>query len=92
MTCSQLRHMDACVVNYDENTDEYQTLVDELKELRRIAALNIIRAADILERHKDEEVAQLLVSEAALMLIVVNKVEHLIGVEPPDDNNDDANL
>jgi hypothetical protein len=84
--------MDACVVNYDENTDEYQTLVDELKELRRIAALNIIRAADILERHKDEEVAQLLVSEAALMLIVVNKVEHLIGVEPPDDNNDDANL
>ena len=80
------------MVNYDENTDEYQTLVDELKELRRIATLNIIRAADILERHKDEEVSQLLVSEAALMLIVVTKVEHLIGVEPTEETNGDANL
>lgn len=79
------------MVNYDDNTDEYQTLVDELAELRRIAALNIIRAADILQRHKDEEVAQLLVSEAALMLIVANKVEHLIGVEPPE-STDDVNL
>ena len=81
------------MVNYDDNTDEYQTLVDELKELRRIAALNIIRAADILERHNDKEVAKLLVSEAALMLIVANKVEHLIGVEPTEeDDNGDANL
>ena len=81
------------MVNYDDNTDEYQTLVDELAELRRIAALNILRAADILDRHKDKEVAQLLVSEAALMLIVANKVEHLIGVEPTEeDDNGDANL
>lgn len=78
------------MVNFQEQPEELKTFVSELTELRRIAGLNIVRAADILDRHKDEEVAQLLIHEAAVMLTVVSKVEYLLGVDPP--KNDDVNL
>lgn len=78
------------MVNFEQPEDAYQELVDELAELRRIAGFNIIRAADIMDRHKDEEVSQLLIAEASVMLSVATKVEYLLGVEPPE--NRDANL
>ena len=78
------------MVNFDEQPEELETFVGELAELRRIAALNIVRAADILDRHDDEEVSQMLIHEAAVMLTVVSKVEYLLGVDPPE--NTDVNL
>jgi len=62
-------------------------LYEEARQLRRIAGLNIIRAAHIADINGDDEVAQLLVSEASVMLSVATKVEELF--EPP---NSDANL
>ena len=90
MTCSQVRHIGGCVVNFEEQPEELETFVGELAELRRIAALNIVRAADILDRHDDEEVSKMLIHEAAVMLTVVSKVEYLLGVDPPA--NSDVNL
>lgn len=78
------------MVNFDEQPEELETFVGELAELRRIAALNIVRAADILDRHDDEEVSEMLIHEAAVMLTVVSKVEYLLGVDPPE--NTDVNL
>jgi hypothetical protein len=78
------------VVNFEEQPEELETFVGELAELRRIAALNIVRAADILDRHDDEEVSKMLIHEAAVMLTVVSKVEYLLGVDPPA--NSDVNL
>lgn len=78
------------MVNFDKHREEYDTFVSEVAELRRIAALNIVRAADILDRHKDEEVAQLLVHEASIMLTVASKIEYLLGIDPPE--NTDVNI
>ena len=75
------------MVNFDEQPEELETFVGELAELRRIAALNIVRAADILDRHNDEEVSEMLIHEAAVMLTVVSKVEYLLGVDPPENTN-----
>jgi hypothetical protein len=72
------------VVNFQEQPEELKTFVSELAELRRIAGLNIV------DRHNDEEVAELLIHEASVMLTVVSKVEYLLGVDPPA--NTDANL
>ena len=78
------------MVNFDEHQEELKTFALEVAELRRIAGMNIVRAADILDRHQDEEVARLLVHEASVMLTVVSKVEYLLGIDPPA--NDDVNL
>lgn len=78
------------MVNFDEHQEEFKTFLSELAELRRIAGLNIVRAADILDRHEDEEVAKLLVHEASVMLTVASKVEYLLGIDPP--GNSDVNL
>lgn len=61
-----------------------QKLVYECKQLRRIAGLNILRAAQIADVNKDQEVADLLVSEASVMLSVASQVEYLL-CEPEDD-------
>jgi hypothetical protein len=50
--------------------------------------MNIIRAAHIHEQSGDEEVSQLLISEAAVMLSVASQIEELLC--PPSDP--DANL
>ena len=62
-------------------------LFEETQQLRRIAGLNIIRAAHIAGVNGDHDVAQLLISEASVMLSVATKVEELF--EPL---NDDVNL
>lgn len=64
-------------------------LFEEARQLRRIAGLNIIRAAHIADINGDDEVAKLLVSEASVMLSVATKVEDLFA--PPPENTD-ANL
>jgi hypothetical protein len=62
-------------------------LFEETQQLRRIAGLNIIRAAHIAGVNGDDEVAKMLISEASVMLSVATKVEELF--EPP---NSDVNL
>lgn len=64
-----------------------ETLVADAQQLRRIGGLNIIRAAHISEKNGDEEVSQLLISEAAVMLSVASQIEDLLC--PP---SEDANL
>lgn len=55
-------------------------LADDLTRLRQIAGLNIQRAARIAYEG-DDEVAQKLIDEAAVMLTVAINTEKLLGVE-----------
>jgi hypothetical protein len=86
------RNHDAVVRNNDMGEEKLraacETLVADAQQLRRIGGLNIIRAAHIQEKSGDEEVAQLLISEAAVMLSVASQIEELFC--PPTDA--DANL
>ncbi len=86
------RNHDAVVRNNDISGDNFraacETLVADAKHLRRIGGMNIIRAAHIHEQSGDEEVSQLLISEAAVMLSVASQIEDLLC--PPSDP--DANL
>jgi hypothetical protein len=86
------RNDDAVVRNNDMGEEKLraacETLVADAQQLRRIGGLNIIRAAHIQEKSGDDEVAQLLISEAAVMLSVASQIEDLFC--PPSDA--DANL
>ncbi len=86
------RNHDAVVRNNDMGEEKLraacETLVADAQHLRRIGGLNIIRAAHIQEKSGDDEVAQLLISEAAVMLSVASQIEDLFC--PPSDA--DANL
>lgn len=65
----------------DHGDDEFRReLATDLMRLRRIAGLNIQRASRIAY-DGDEEVAELLLAEAGVMLSVVVNVERMIGVE-----------
>ena len=55
--------------------DDVQELLAEVAYLRRIARLNVIRAAIISE--SDEEVGDLLAREAGVMMSVCSRVESL---------------
>ena len=85
------RNHDGVVRNNDIDGEEFraacETIVQDAKHLRRIGALNIIRAAHISEHSGDQEVSQLLISEAAVMLSVASQIEDLLC--PP---SEDANL
>jgi Cdc6-like AAA superfamily ATPase len=72
----------------DELRSACQKLVDDAQDLRRIAGLNILRAANIAEKDGDEEVVQLLVSEASVMMSVASQIEWLFVA----DQDTDANL
>ena len=74
----------------DELRSACQKLVDEAQQLRRIAGLNIVRAAHIADTHGDDEVARLLVSEASVMLSVASQIEWLFCAD--QDETPDANL
>lgn len=76
------------IPSQDELLAACQKLVDEAQDLRRIAGLNILRAANIAEKDGDGEVVQLLISEASVMLSVASQIEWLF-VQPEDT---DANL
>lgn len=85
------RNHDGVVRNNDMSEERLraacETLVADAQHLRRIGGMNIIRAAHISEKNGDEEVAQLLISEAAVMLSVASQIEDLLC--PP---SEDANL
>lgn len=85
------RNHEAVVRNNDMGEEKLraacESLVADAKHLRRIGGLNIIRAAHIHEQSGDEEVSQLLVAEAAVMLSVASQIEELLC--PP---SEDANL
>ena len=71
----------------DELRSACQKLVDDAQDLRRIAGLNILRAANIAEKDGDGEVVQLLVSEASVMLSVATQIEWLFVAESDTDAN-----
>lgn len=77
--------MGVCVVQ-ENHEDPYEwspaEFYEEALQLRRIAGLNIVRAATIIDTTGDNEVSDLLISEAAVMLSVASKVEQLF--RPPD--------
>lgn len=85
------RNHDGVVRNNDMGEEKLraacETLVADAQHLRRIGGLNIIRAAHIQDQRGDEEVAQLLIAEAAVMLSVASQIEDLLC--PP---SEDANL
>jgi hypothetical protein len=66
---------------YDGYDEDVQELLAEVAYLRRIAGLNIVRATIISQDHDDEEVAQLLLREAAVMMSVCHRVESVFGHE-----------
>jgi len=69
------------VCRNDAPGDEFKReLAGDLMRLRKIAGLNIQRASRIAY-DGDEEVAELLLHEAGVMLTVVVNVEKLLGVE-----------
>lgn len=63
------------MVNDRTPDDDVQELLAEVAYLRRIARLNVIRAAIISE--SDEEVGDLLAREAGVMMSVCSRVECL---------------
>ncbi len=63
-----------------------QQLLDDSQELRRIAGLNILRAANISEQGGNDDVVRLLISEAGVMMSVASQIEWLF-VSPEDDVN-----
>ena len=71
----------------EELLNACQKLVDDSQELRRIAGLNVVRAAHIADVNGDDEVAQLLVSEASVMLSIASQIEWLFCTEPNTDVN-----
>lgn len=71
----------------DELRSACQKLVDEAQDLRRIAGLNILRAANIAEKDGDGEVVQLLISEASVMMSVASQIEWLFVPEQDTDVN-----
>ena len=71
----------------DELRAACQKLVDDAQDLRRIAGLNILRAANIAEKDGDGEVVQLLVSEASVMMSVASQIEWLFVAESDTDDN-----
>ena len=71
----------------DELRSACQQLVADSVELRRIAGLNILRASNIAEQNGDQQVVQLLISEASVMLSVATQIEWLfVQPEDTDDN------
>lgn len=71
----------------DELRSACQKLVDDAQDLRRIAGLNILRAANIAEKDGDGEVVQLLVSEASVMMSVASQIEWLFVAESDTNAN-----
>lgn len=63
------------MVNDRTPDDDVQELLAEVAYLRRIARLNVIRAAIISE--SDQEVGDLLAREAGVMMSVCSRVEGL---------------
>lgn len=65
------------MVRLNGDADDKAQLRKDVAELRHVARSNIFRAA-VIKQTGDVEVAALLVSEAAVMLMVCSGVEHLL--------------
>lgn len=65
------------MVSSNEEQEAYDELQKELLELRRIAGLNIYRAAILLEKG-DEELCDMMLGEAAVMMTVCHHAEQLL--------------
>lgn len=55
---------------------EIEGILVESQELKKVAARTILRASMILDKDQDEEVAQMLLQEASVMMSLVHRVEN----------------
>lgn len=76
------------IPNQEQLREACQKLLDDSQELRRIAGLNVLRASNIADKGGNEDVVQLLVAEAAVMMSVASQIEWLFVA----DQDTDANL
>lgn len=71
----------------DANDSNDAEKVDELRravlELKKIATNNILRAANLYD--KSENISQIFLNEAAVMLVVASAVDDLHGEYQPDE-------
>ena len=66
--------------NLDNNDNsescEIEGILVESQELKKVAARTILRASMILDKDQDEEVAQMLLQEASVMMSLVHRIEN----------------
>jgi hypothetical protein len=71
--------------NTNENDDqdsleksgcEIEGILAETNELRKIAARTILRSSVIMDNKQDEDVAQMLLLEAAVMMSLIHRIEN----------------
>lgn len=55
---------------------EIEGILVESQELKKVAARTILRASMILDKDQDEEVAQMLLKEASVMMSLVHRLEN----------------
>lgn len=55
---------------------EIEGILVESQELKKVAARTILRASMILDKDQDEEVAQMLLQEASVMMSLVHRLEN----------------
>lgn len=55
---------------------EIEGILVESQELKKVAARTILRASMILDKDQDEEVAQMLLQEASVMMSLVHRIEN----------------
>ena len=67
----------------DDFAQKVDELLSEVGELKKVAARNVLRAADIANSHPHElDVSRLLLGEAAVMMSVASRIEDLLDPPP----------
>jgi hypothetical protein len=60
----------------EESGCEIEGILAETNELRKIAARTILRSSVIMDNKQDEDVAQMLLLEAAVMMSLIHRIEN----------------
>jgi len=60
----------------EESGCEIEGILAETDELRKIAARTILRSSVIMDNKQDEDVAQMLLLEAAVMMSLIHRIEN----------------
>lgn len=64
----------------EKDIQEIEELLADTKELKKVAARNVLRATEILDMNPtDQDVAKLLLGEAVVMMQVVHRIETFFG-------------
>jgi hypothetical protein len=60
----------------EESGCEIEGILAETNELRKIAARTILRSSVIMDNKQDEDIAQMLLLEAAVMMSLIHRIEN----------------